>query len=366
MSKNECFFGKPLASAKLFLILLISEPAASAGAALLRGCAAARMPNSGWHRNRSKRNSVRRDSTQADSPVRSDHAMPSLDQMALGDSGGSSSCAPEHWRHRGRIGGEDDGDEAAPDPGKRARRLSREHVMQGIQSGAMAIEASTKTRARRQLEAREANFEKMFGADSRAAIERQGIEFMRAVGMARRGWVLHPDKARFLQIWDFITTLALLYTATVTPFETAFIPAKLGPVAWRDLWFLSNRALDVIFLTDMGLQFFVAYQVGNDYAGYTWVTSHCDIVRHYLCSWFVFDATTVFLPGSFDLMLTLPQYAVVTSADLPPTTGGTAADKMGMLRVLRALRLMKLGRLVKASRVFKRWCVRGSLQRGRE
>jgi hypothetical protein len=36
--------------------------------------------------------------------------------------------------------------------------------------------------------------------------------------------VLHPQKYRkFFGAWDVISTSALLYTATLTPFETAFI-----------------------------------------------------------------------------------------------------------------------------------------------
>lgn len=67
---------------------------------------------------------------------------------------------------------------------------------------------------------------------------------------------------------------------------------------------------------------------------------------------------TIFLPGSFDLLLASDEYAPA-SIEVKATVGGDVnsdpAAKMGILRVLRALRLMKLARLVKASRVFKRW-----------
>ena len=58
-----------------------------------------------------------------------------------------------------------------------------------------------------------------------------------------------------------------------------------------------GRFLDTIFLVDMCLQFFVAYQRGNEYGGWTWVTDHNMIMQHYLRSWFVVDAATVFVPG---------------------------------------------------------------------
>lgn len=73
--------------------------------------------------------------------------------------------------------------------------------------------------------------------------------------------VLNPSKhTSFLNKWDFITMAALLYTMTLTPFEAAFLPAQVGPLAWRDPWFIVNRCLDLIFFVDMLLQFFIAYE----------------------------------------------------------------------------------------------------------
>lgn len=42
-------------------------------------------------------------------------------------------------------------------------------------------------------------------------------------------YVLHPVRDKCLSWWDLVTTLALLYTATVTPFETCFLSAVHGP-----------------------------------------------------------------------------------------------------------------------------------------
>lgn len=76
----------------------------------------------------------------------------------------------------------------------------------------------------------------------------------------RSKYVLHPEKNKYLNYWDGITTCALIYTATLTPFETAFIAPALGESAWTEPWFIANRALDVIFFVDLFVQFFVAYQ----------------------------------------------------------------------------------------------------------
>ena len=103
-------------------------------------------------------------------------------------------------------------------------------------------------------------------------------------------WVLHPAKNVVLGRWDTVASVALLYTATVTPFETAFIPAPIGWAECRnDPWFLANRALDIIFGVDMILQFFVAFQMGSTFGGYNWVTDHGTIIKHYLTTWFALD-----------------------------------------------------------------------------
>ena len=53
-----------------------------------------------------------------------------------------------------------------------------------------------------------------------------------------------------LSSWDFVTTAALLYTATITPFELGFLQAP----DYVDAWFIINRVLDTIFIIDMALQ----------------------------------------------------------------------------------------------------------------
>ena len=190
-------------------------------------------------------------------------------------------------------------------------------------------------------------FRKRHGEQVAEEIVRQRKAIEEAVQKSAKvqRYVLHPDKNKWLGRWDVLTSSALLYTATITPFETAFIPNVIGVESWQDPFFIINRILDLIFFADMFLQFFVAYQSGTTYGGWVWVGDHAKIIRHYVTGWFVVDAATVFIPGGFD----------VYSATLPSDTGNGAADQVGMLRVLRVLRLFKLVRLVRASRLFQRW-----------
>lgn len=198
-------------------------------------------------------------------------------------------------------------------------------------------------------------FVQRHGPTAAEGIRRDAKQFAKkldALNKSRR-YVLHPEKNRFLGWWDGLTTLALIYTAALTPFETSFIPPVIGPAAWKDGWFIANRSLDVIFGCDMILQFFVAFQTGNSFGGKTWVDDHGQVMRHYLRSWFALDSATVFVPGAFDLYQASETFAPLVTDD-QDDAGGVGA-RMGMLRVLRVLRLVKLVRLLRASRIFERW-----------
>lgn len=106
------------------------------------------------------------------------------------------------------------------------------------------------------------------------SLQQQTENFAKMVGKRKKTYVLHPEKTRILGEWDIVTSVALIYTATLTPYETAFMAPVLGPEAWGDPWFIVNRCLDGIFGLDMILQFFIAYTTGNDFAGRVWVEDH--------------------------------------------------------------------------------------------
>ena len=113
------------------------------------------------------------------------------------------------------------------------------------------------------IEARKALFDAQHGSDKAEAF-RQSVQRNRAlVEKTRRNHflVLHPVKhARYLGKRDIVTSLALIYTATFIPFEVSFIPPTVGVAAWSEGWFLVNRVLDLVFLCDLTLSFFIAYE----------------------------------------------------------------------------------------------------------
>eukprot|EP00966_Prymnesium_polylepis_P226845 5248372-Prymnesium_polylepis.1 len=132
---------------------------------------------------------------------------------------------------------------------------------------------------------------------------RRWLQGLRSTGMK---WVIDPRFSKFMVWWDSISLFALSYTATFTPFEVAFINPFGEPLAVSgdlniyvvgeggleeiptsdqiDAWFLMNRLLDAIFITDLVLQFFMAYE-----DGLAWVTNHHKVVAHYLRGWFAID-----------------------------------------------------------------------------
>jgi hypothetical protein len=94
-------------------------------------------------------------------------------------------------------------------------------------------------------------------------LKRQGSKYMSTLGQMRskiaemdrqRLYVLNPNRNKWIGTWDIFSTMALLYTASLTPVETAFVATVVGPACWQDGWFLTNRLLDFIFFVDMLLQ----------------------------------------------------------------------------------------------------------------
>ena len=148
-------------------------------------------------------------------------------------------------------------------------------------------------------------------------------------------WVLDPRTTMFVAYWDLVATLALFYVALVTPFEVAFIQPPAPDERWTDSLFIINRLVDIVFITDMLLQFRLAYKQEN-VNGTRWVTDVPSIFSHYLTSkWFFLDFFSI-LTSVFDLM------------------GDESTEDLTVLRAVRTLRLVKLVKLARGSRIFKR------------
>jgi len=164
---------------------------------------------------------------------------------------------------------------------------------------------------------------------------------LRKLGLVTSGTIIDPRTNPYIAYWDLVTTIALVFTALVTPFEVAFLKPPLPEERLTDTLFWLNRTIDIIFIIDMALQFRIAYKTEEN-EGTRWVIESTAVARHYLCSyWFLLDFFSV-ATSTFDLM-------------------GEGMGSLKVLRAVRTLRLMKLIKLARGSRIFKRWEMRISI-----
>jgi len=167
-------------------------------------------------------------------------------------------------------------------------------------------------------------------------------------------FLIDPRTSKRIGQWDALTTLALVYTALVTPAEVALVEPARTPL---EPMFLINRLIDIIFLLDMVVQFclMVEKQQPQSSQGTLWLLKPSSIAREYLKGWFALDLLSVFV-SVFDLMgldALKPLFE-----DSSANSDGDATEELSnlkVLRVLRVLRLIKLARLIRASRMVKRW-----------
>ena len=172
----------------------------------------------------------------------------------------------------------------------------------------------------------------------RASVEAREKESFKAQVIAvrqkfakMRRTTINPLSKQLLY-WDGVTSMALLFTAFVTPFEIGFISDEsAGPVL-----FTFNRLVDTIFFMDMCATFFLPFRA-TALKGGMWVYDNKKIVLNYLSSWFLLDVLTT-VP--FDLIF-------------KAFTGG--GSDSSTVRVVRLLRVLKLARILRASRILKRW-----------
>ena len=152
------------------------------------------------------------------------------------------------------------------------------------------------------------------------------VERMRARLAMNYSYVILPNH-KYLQRWDLVTMLALIFTALVTPVEVGFTSKALGIT---DALFIVNRSVDLVFICDLVLQFNLSYR--DELKGGQLIKSRKAIARRYLRGWFSVDFVSV-IP--FELLPVPPSFK--------------------MMRLIRLLRLLKLARVLKASRMLARY-----------
>ena len=143
----------------------------------------------------------------------------------------------------------------------------------------------------------------------------------------------------FLTQWSIVILICLAFTSLITPYEATFIITD-----HIDGMFLINRAMDLVFLMDISIQFLTAY---TDPKTDKIIRNHKKIMIHYLSSWFFLD-----------LISTIPW----EMAGLLFKSDSSDVALLQVLRLLRLARLLKLLRLLRANRKIKQLQLKSNIK----
>ena len=188
-------------------------------------------------------------------------------------------------------------------------------------------------------------------AGQAAQYHKASSSIQRQLRLHERG-IISPRTSKWMPYWDFMSFVCLFFTAIFTPIEVCFVE-NAGPV-----WFTLNWIVNVFFICDLVLNFFLAFQETNRKGG-GWVTDRKRIIKHYVRTWFSID------------LLTVIDFQIIARAVLASQPGGTtfciycqdedsddgddSTDALRLVRTVRLLRLVKLLRILRASRIIQRW-----------
>ena len=133
--------------------------------------------------------------------------------------------------------------------------------------------------------------------------------------------IINPRSSKYIVYWDTVTFFALMFTAIITPWEVCLI--KSTP-SWR--WVLANWIVNSIFIIDIIVQFFLAYQETTKHGG-RWVTDRKLIIKHYMYGWLWIDLLSVIDFNAIGM-------AVVSASD----GSEEESESTNLLRLVRIIR----------------------------
>ena len=113
--------------------------------------------------------------------------------------------------------------------------------------------------------------------------------------------IIHPRTAHWLQYWDMLIALSVVFTAVVTPvdiFMRKEIPENVGTI------FYVGMFLNFLFFIDVYINLNRAFRESRQ-AGGRWVTNRRRIVAHYAKRWLWIDIVAAIpfdLPVAFELI----------------------------------------------------------------
>jgi potassium voltage-gated channel Eag-related subfamily H protein 7 len=149
----------------------------------------------------------------------------------------------------------------------------------------------------------------------------------------RRCYAINPDKSTQLEVWDAIMMTALVEVALECPYEIAFHKPKFDWVFW------TSRGIDICFLIDMIMRFFVAYP---DLISARMVSDFYLIAKRYLTGWFFVD------------MVSLVPWDWIVLVQESWDTSGSSPAYHNPWRILRLLRILRIVRATHGQRIMSR------------
>lgn len=143
--------------------------------------------------------------------------------------------------------------------------------------------------------------------------------------------VIHPN-SRVRKVWNFIVAILLVYTATVMPYEIAFIDSYP-----YDSWFILGLVIDSLFFIDILMNCITAYYNSDMHL----VTMRSKIFLNYLRRWLILDLVACF------------PFGLVEEEHSSDYSSETSGDYSSMAKLLRLPRLYRLFRISRILKIFK-------------
>ena len=148
-------------------------------------------------------------------------------------------------------------------------------------------------------------------------------------------WVIDPRTARWMVWWDGAMIMALAFTATVTPYQIAFLSPPLVLTEGADALWVVNRISDIFFIFDVVITCNTMYQEPLVDGG-MWISRRSSIVLRYLRSGWL----------AVDLISCFPYFAIGLIIEASTQAAGT---NLMPLRLVKLVRMLKLTRCLKAA-----------------
>jgi len=155
--------------------------------------------------------------------------------------------------------------------------------------------------------------------------------------LRQRSFLLDPGSL-YMRTWSLLVAICLVYTAILTPYELAFLRRRFSAV------YVVSRFVDLIFVKDMILNFFLRVQRVDEARRKVWLRTHREVVTVYLRGWFLID-----------LVSSIPYSELTFLLSGAPDTGQRQPWSVTFIGLLRLVRLFKLVQVSKVALLRHLW-----------